>query len=334
MLGRGRLGLVLAALALAFGVQATPAAAEGEPETGAFGAFRLKGTNGYSILALALSKPRFKHGEILILVGRENARGFDSVFYFAPARVTPDTIEADLGSVGEISLRFESSGPPERVHAGCKRGGSVTYEPGAWVGEIEIAGEGGFTQVHRTRTKAIPSPSLETGCGGVGIGETSGQGPDAARLIARSANRKHAVYLQANKNHLKARVRVEASLEERRRGLVVSREVVRFFDAPAFSFDPDLRFATLAPPAPFSGRADFHHDAKPANQWTGNLSVDFPGRPDIPLAGRRFNAALGHWKRTEDRVRYDRPARPNLLALPSTKPSPSGSATSLLLGPS
>jgi hypothetical protein len=322
--------LILCLCAAAFAVHATPAAAEGEAETGASGAFRLEGTNGYSILALAGSKPQFKHGEILVFVGRRSARGFDSVVYFAPARVTPDTIEAELGPVGEISLRFEPSGSPERVHASCKRGGSVTYEPGAWVGEIEIAGEEGFTRVHRTRTKAIPSPFLESGCGVTGVGETGGHGVVGGRLIARSATRKRAVYLQVNKNHRKARARVEASLEERRDGLVVSREVVRFFDAAAFSFDPDLRFATLAPAAPFSGSASFHRYARPANLWTGNLAVDFPGRANVPLAGRRFTTVLGHWERTEERHSPDRAGRPSLPAWPSTKPSPIGSAMSSL----
>src|SRR4051794_13294638 len=100
----------------------------------------------------------------------------------------------------------------------------MNFEPGLWVGKIEIAGEEGFTQVHRTRTKAVPDPFFEGGCGLIGIGETGGQEPDAARLIARSATREHAIYLQANKNHRHARVRVEASLDERRNGLIVSRE--------------------------------------------------------------------------------------------------------------
>lgn len=298
-----RLIVCLCAAALVAGAVAAPAAAEGEAETGAFGSFRLKGTNGYSLLVLALSRPQFKHGEILVVAGRQSEGGSDSVLYFTSAKVTPDSIDADLGPVGAISLRFEPSRPPERVHTGCKRGGAVTYEPGVWAGEIEIAGEEGFTRVSRTRAKAVPSPFFGTGCGGTGIGETSGQGPDAARLIARSATRKHAIHLQANKNHRNARVRVEASLEERRVGLLVSREVVRFSPASSFSFDSDLRIATVTPSAPFSGSATFHRGAKPADQWAGTLSLDFPGRADVHLAGRRFNAALGHWKRTEDHNR-------------------------------
>ena len=301
MLSRVRVSLVLAALAIVFGAQATPAAAEGEADTGALGSFRLKGTNGYSLVVLALSKPQFKHGEVLVIVGRRHASGSESVLYFAPAKVMPGAIEADLGPVGEISVQFEASGPVERVHASCKRGGSITYEPGAWAGEVDITGEEGFTQVRSTRAKAIPSPFLEVGCGGIGIGETGGHGVVGARLIARSATARRAIYMQANKNHRKARVHIEASLEERRGRLVVSREVVRWSAPAALNFDPDLRFATLKPPLPFAGSASFHRGAKPSNQWTGNLSVDFPGRAGVPLAGRRFNAALGHWERTEDR---------------------------------
>lgn len=302
MLGRRGLVVTLLTLVLLAGAQVTPAAAEGEPDTGAFGAFRLKGTNGYSILVIALSKPQFRNGEVLVLVVGKKA----SVIYLTRARVTPTTIDADLGPVGEISVQFEPSGPPERVYANCKRGGSLLYEPGAWVGEIEIAGEEGFTRAQRTRVKAVPSPFLDAGCGTVGIGETSGHGVVGAKLIARSATKKRAIYLQANKNHRNARVHIEASLEERRNGLIVSREVVGYFPAASFDFDPSLQSAALAPAAPFAGSASFHRDAKPANQWTGSLSVDFPGRANFPLAGRRFTTVLGHWERTEERHRHSR----------------------------
>jgi len=290
-------------VAIAMALVAAPAAAEGEADTGASGAFRLKGTNGYSMLVIALSKRQFKHGEILVWAARKGA----SVFYLARARVTPTTIDADLGPVGEISVRFEPSGPPERVHAGCKRGGSLIYEPGVWVGEVKLTGEEGFTRTEKSRVKAIPNPFNELGCATVGIGETSGHGVVGAKLTARSATRERAVYLQVNKNHRHARVRVEASLEERRGGLIISREVVRLFPAAAFGFDPELRSARLSPAAPFSGSAGFHRNAKPANQWTGNLAVDFPGRANVPLAGRRFTTVLGHWKRTEERHSHNRP---------------------------
>jgi hypothetical protein len=95
--------------------------------------------------------------------------------------------------------------------------------------------------------------------------------------------------------------------------LIVSREVANLFPAAAFDFDFPLRTAELSPSAPFSGSAGFHRNAKSANQWTGNLSVDFPGRANVPLAGHRFTSVLGHWERTEERRTYDRLRRPNLL---------------------
>lgn len=312
----------------AMALVAAPAGAEGEPDTGAFGSFRLKGTNGYSILVIALSRRQFRNGEALVIVGKRGA----SVLYLAHAQVTPTTIDADLGQVGRISVQFEPSGPPERVHASCKEGGSIAFEPGAWVGEIDIEGEEGFTRARRTRVKSIPSPFLDFGCGTIGIGETGGDGVRGAKLVARSATRKRAIYLQVNKNHKSARVRVEASMEERHGGLIVSREVVRLLPAAAFDFDTELRSAALSPATPFSGSASFHRNARPANQWTGNLSVDFPGRADVSLAGRRFKSALVHAERTAVRHR-PRSSRPNLRPWPSTKPSPIAFATSSPLAP-
>lgn len=317
MLGRrrSRLAVAVLSLAAAMALVAAPAAAEGEADTGAFGSFRLKGTNGYSIIVLALSKRQFRNGEILVIAESKDA----SVLYLTRAKVTPTTIDADLGPAGEIAVRFEPSGPPQRVHASCKDGGSLVYEPGAWVGRIELTGEEGFTRVKSDRAKAIPSPLLELGCATIGIGETSGDGVLGAKLVSRSATRKRTIYLQANKNHRGACVHLEASLEERRDGLIISREVAGSFPAASFDFDPSLRTARLAPPAPFSGSASFHRAATSANRWTGNLSVDFPGRADVPLAGHRFRSALVHANRTVVRHRYSGRARVAAALLPKRK---------------
>jgi hypothetical protein len=97
--------------------------------------------------------------------------------------------------------------------------------------------------------------------------------------------------------------------------------VLDHFSSSAFDFASPLRTATLAPPVPFTGQATFRRNANPANRWTGNLSVDFPGRADVPLAGGRFKAALVHAKRTEEVTLYDRLARPNLSSLPPSRAS-------------
>lgn len=152
--------------------------------------------------------------------------------------------------------------------------------------------------------RAIVNPFIGLICGGITIGEVSGHGVHGARLVARSATAKRALFLQVNKNHRGASVRVETSLEERRGRLLVNREVVKRYPVAAFNFDSQLQFAALTPPAPFSGSAIFHRGAKPANRWTGNLSIDFPGRANVSLAGRRFHAALVRAERTEEATRH------------------------------
>jgi hypothetical protein len=319
---------IAAAVAIAVLSVFTPgAAAEGEPETGAFGAFRLKGTNGYSLWVLAGSRPQFKHGEILVIVGRKG----EAVVYLAPAKVTATTIEADLGRVGKIAVEFQPSGPPERVYASCRQGGSVLYEPGAWIGAIDIAGEEGFTQVHQEKAKATISPFIDAGCGGRTIGEAIGPDAPGARLVGRSAAAKRSVYLQANKNHRGARTYLEASIEERRASLIVSREVGGYFPSGVFQFDPHLRTATLAPSGRFAGHATFRRGAKPAKRWNGNLSVDFPGHADVALAGGGFQAALVHAERMEETTVRNRLRRLNLSPWPLAKPSQAVFATPSLL---
>jgi hypothetical protein len=274
------------------------ASAAGEEETGGFGAFRLDGTHGYEVTVLASSRPYFKHGEVLVLVaGRTSA-----VVYFAPAKVTTTEIEADLGPVGRISVVFEPEGAPKRIRSSCSEGDSAEVQPGFWVGTVDLTGEEGFTHAEGTRLKSIVSPFLNLGCGGgMGIGETTGRGIPGARLIARSATKKRSLFLQVNQNRPSGPVRVEASIEERHHGLVVSREVVHRYPRRAFDFDLELQTAALDPPSPFTGHATFNRDAKPRNQWTGNLLLDFPGRANVPMTGGRFKATLWHARRTEDK---------------------------------
>lgn len=304
MVGR-RWGKFLVVLVIAGAFSACFAAmasAEGEGDTVGFGAFRLKGSNGYSILVTAFSRPNFEHGEVIVWATKKDA----SVIYVVPATVTATTIDADLGAAGTISVDFEAVGPVKRAQAGCKEVGTIPFQPGNWAGTIELAGEEGFTRVQTTSARAIVNPLIDFICGGISISELSGHGVHGARLVARSAAPRRTLFLQVNKNRRDASVRVETSLEERRGRLLVNREVVKRYSAAVFRFDPQLHSAVLTPPAPFSGTATFHRGAKPANRWTGDLSIDFPGRADVPLAGRRFHAALVRAKRTEEETRRDR----------------------------
>jgi len=288
--------LALWAVAL---VATAPASALGERDTGGFGAFNLKASNGYSMYAVANSRAGFKHGEIFIWLAGKS----DFVSYFAPATVTDTRIEADLGALGSIDLEFQPSGEKGNAAPGCQPNDKVPYDKGSYVGEFEFHGEEGYAEAAATNIPLSLHPFIDFICGGFSIGETFGHGIPGARLTARARLQGRKVSLQVNQNRPGARVKTQVSIDERRGEVLIHREVERTFPASVFHFDPKLRSASLTPPAPFSGSARFHRNAQPANRWTGNLAVDFPGNSDVSLTGAAFESHLLHARRTETRSR-------------------------------
>lgn len=324
MLSRRRFALALAAFAVLVGVQTAPATAEGEPDTGAFNAFNLEGSNGYRLVVWAISSKVYRRGQVLIFASRKR----ETVVYLAPAKVTDTSVEADLGSLGEIYVTFQPSGERGVAHPVCDPSQRATYEKGSYVGTIEFRGEEGYTQVRASSVPYSLHPYIDLLCSSYSIGEVWGRGTPGARLRARMKDGRKRIELQVNQNRPGARVKVSASTDERRGRVFISREVTFSYPAPSFDFAPDLRAASFAPPAPFSGSALYLRDAAPANRWTGNLALDFPGHSNVSLTGARFRTNLVHARLTKDTIHRH---RPNLLAWPSTKPSPIGSATSSLL---
>lgn len=293
---------------------AVPAGAEGEPDTGAFNAFVVKASNGYTMRVLAFSEDDYRKGEVLILLSREDS----AVAYFSPATVTDTKIDADLGELGRISLEFVPSGRKKRLHTNCDSG-PTAFDGGSYVGTLEFSGEEGFTHVSATQIPFTPRPLVELVCGMGSEGEGVGPGLPGVRLRAIAGRGRNKVSLQVNQNRPEARVRVEAAIEERRGSLWVAREVERTYPAAAFHFDSRLRSAVLRPPAPFSGSAVYRRDADAPDRWTGSLAVDFPGDSNVALAGVRFQSNLIRAHLDKSGFRYA--ARPNL-------------PMSLLLGPS
>jgi hypothetical protein len=276
----------------AIGASSAPVAAQADV-VGSFGAFTLTGSNGYRILVLADSRRADGRGEVVIFVGRRRS----GVSYFAPANVTDAHIEADLGGLGRIAVRFVPSGAIEEESA-C--GGDPTqFEAGAYEGSIEFNGEQGYTKASATRVRAEVKPFLSLVCTGRGEGETRGSGLPGAGLIIRSSARRLTVRL--NKNRPGARVRCRAEIKERRGKIAISRSVEGWMPGSAFLFARDLRSASVDPPAPFSGAASFHRAAAPRNQWTGSLSIDFPGSANVPLVGGGLKALLVPARYTLDR---------------------------------
>jgi hypothetical protein len=256
-------------------------------------AFKVAADNGYSIFVIAASERADGKGKAVLFVGR----GDGGAVYDAPATVTATRIEADLGGLGAIALDVVPSGRQVKLRSRCAderphRRSPVTYEPPLYRGNFEFHGEEGFTAAAAAPPRDYSQFFLEVLCGAVSSGEFGGAGVPGARLRLRSHRGSSRLDLQANKNHPGAGTRFAVEVHERRGGVGITRSRTLWVGAAAFDYDPLLRLATLAPPAPFSGRAIFRRDAATANRWSGNLTVDLPGRSKVPLTGARVQATL------------------------------------------
>lgn len=256
---------------------------------GATGVFRVDASNGYSMLVIGYSRRADGRGTVTMFVGREGK----AAIYLAPATVTSSFIRADLGDLGRMDLQLHLSGIVKQETSACEKH-PLAFEAGTYRGTFEFHGEESYTQAKATAIHSLIRPLLSLVCVGAGSGETSGAGLPGARLRLFSKHGGRAVRVQANENRPGAPMTYEATLDERLGRLRVTRVVEGRVPGSAFSFAESLRAAVVHPPAPFSGSASFHRGAAPDNRWTGNLSVDFPGRSNVPLTGAAFQATLVH----------------------------------------
>jgi hypothetical protein len=216
-----------------------------------------------------------------------------SATYGAPATITASRFEADLGALGRIALNISPSGREKTLRSRCTdEQGPFTFEPQVYSGSFAFHGEEGFAEASTAAPREYTRFLLDILCAGAGSGEIGGQGLPGARLRLHSRRGSFHLSLQANKNRPKAGTRFEVETHEKRGQIAISRSRALWAGSAAFAYDPLLRTATLAPPAPFSGHASFRRDASAANRWSGNLSVDLPGRSNVPLTSAGIGATL------------------------------------------
>lgn len=262
--------------------------------------FRLHGSHGYSISVVAYSDGQGREGVIYLTAHRHG----ESVSYQAPASVTAEGIEANLGTLGRVVVVSHPSGRTKTVHPKCLGGDAQTYETGTYEGIIEFNGEEGYTRARENRVTRLPAwlMFLPRGPCGSGYGEASGPGEPGARLRGVSFAHGRSLVFQVNKNRPRAQTVFTASLNERHGGIRVDRELSGVAPPSAFRFDPRLRTATLSPRAPFSGSASLARSRNSFSPlWTGDLTLDFPGRSAVSLAGHSVHVSLVHARFTKSR---------------------------------
>ena len=251
--------------------------------------FRLEASNGYSILVFAASERADGRTDAGLIVFRGSA----TAIYSVPATLTPTRFDADLGGLGRIALDIVPTGARKTLRSRCG-GEPVIVEPDLYRGTFEFRGEQGFAEARASRIPEYSRFGLDLICPGKGWGEIRGPDLPGARLRALAGKGHNRTSLQLNQNRPGARTIFEAEVTEKRGRIEIQRSISGRVPSGAFDFDPLLRMATVDPPAPFSGTANFHRRAVPTNRWSGNLAVDFPGRSDVPLARPGMRASLVH----------------------------------------
>jgi hypothetical protein len=249
----------------------------------------LRGTHGYEIFVAAQSAERTRGPKVVVdILGKKGA-----VKLLAPANFAGEGIHASLGRYGRIDLRWVADGGVGEVTGTCKPGLQRHYffATGAYVGTLRIRGVGGFTDAtaHRIRWRRSWYPK-DAGCP---HGTSEGfPGPGVLLEAGLAANFWEPVHLAVVENGPGKRVEYEAGDEERAGRMLITRYGYVSGGPQTLEVAPDLRTAEISPPAPFSGTGSFERTEHATGTWTGDLSVEFPDRTQVSLAGAAFEATL------------------------------------------
>lgn len=284
--------------------------------------FNLQASNGFKVFGIIFDgTPREEHDELLLfVVGKDSAVG-----YFSPvAKIDETSVLATLGSVGSVNLQFVATGRPHSVRTPCGTPRAVTVESGYYEGAVDLRGEEGYMHARAVRVAGDTRTTLGLICPGSTDVEGFGGFAPGARFSLHRRMGDMTVDFSARKNSPTSPSRFEASIQERRGRLGISRELSSTGPASSFDFDmgrrtvipPPRRLARIDPPAPFSGRLAFSLGPRIPSRLAGSLTVDFPGRSDVRVVGPGAKANL---------VRYvDNPSHhfklPRLSPWLSTKP--------------
>jgi len=256
----------------------------------------LAGSNGYRITIVALS-PRYV---ALVAIRRGSA-----VSYFVRAPFDGKRIDARFGKLGRVSVRFEPDGPPQREDQPggslCK-GGASTSQSGRFVGTIRFRGERGFTTVRRSTVRTAVFHRFRQVCkrppeGKVTEPEPEDKGTSVSAVVRGNPEgpvfTAYAIPPEAGLQKEGASFNV--SVTDRRQSMIVTHSASASGGPGAFAVTPlgtVPATATVSPPSPFEGSATLTKTPGGATTWTGDLSVELPGRGTVVLTGPSFAAKL------------------------------------------
>ena len=251
--------------------------------------FSVPASNGYKVIGVVNGNPELANHRLSLLVfDRRSFVGYSSF----PATYHEETgaIAADMGALGEVDLRFRFAGGVRRASGPCgEEEESIEIPAGEFRGTVRFEGEEGFARASATRAKLDAEYLIGATC------EKPGDEPEpsatGAVLRARARGGGDNILFEAVKNAPRRRIQFTATITEGSGSLRTFRAVESWAPSGRFEFPPGLGSARARPPAPFSGRARFTRGLA-APTWLGSLSIDFPGRAGVELAGGGFEPRL------------------------------------------
>lgn len=229
----------------------------------------MEGSNGYAIDVYSVEPPRSERARLVIQVYDGDSLSTYSTF----AKKSKSWIRGDLGAFGHVAVRFHRDGD-RWIKSRCSKPRHVAG--GRFVGELEFHGEGGYADFPAQAVRVEPLYHLPSECASVGEAIGGGQGV-LLRVLSK--------FTQTSivQNRPGGAVRIGAVSGGEIDGVEVEKSLEVLAPARDFSWTPDLKRATLRPPAPFFGEAVYSRLGRRESRWSGNLKAEFPGWPPIRL---------------------------------------------------
>lgn len=217
--------------------------------------------------------------------------------YLARGVAAPERLQATFGHFGKVSMRFrESRNRPRSRKKVCRFGRAIFKRRGVFVGNLRFRGEDGYLSVRLHRAKGAvvtpagrcrfrPSPDSSSSLREFisiffhpesALLAIARDGVDSTSLLALEGERKS--YFLASDGET--------------RGKLAIMRVATLLRSSPLQTNTALTSASLSPPAPFHGTGRYQAAPDGTSTWSGNLSVNFPGAPRLPLTGPEFETFL------------------------------------------
>lgn len=218
--------------------------------------------------------------------------------YLARGVAAPERLQATFGHFGKVSMRFRESRNRSRSSKKvCRFGRAVFKRRGVFVGNLRFEGEDGYISVRLHRAKG----AIVTPAGRCRFRRSRGGGDSSFReflsiffhpegaLLAIARDGVDSTSLLALEGSRKSFF--VASNEETRGKLAIIRAATLLRRSP-LQVNTALTSASLSPPTPFHGTGRYRAEPDGTSTWSGNLSVNLPGAPRLPLTGAEFEALI------------------------------------------